>query len=97
MQKTLSAFIQSKEGTWVDVRTIDEFQQAHLPMAIHIPLDELPNRLQEISVSPKPIILYCHSGYRSELAAEYLQQQGLVEVINGGGIYQLMQLFESLT
>jgi len=95
MKKTLSAYIQSKEGTLVDVRTMDEFQQAHLPMAKHIPLDELPNRLQEIAAFPKPIILYCHSGYRSELAAEYLQQQGVTEAINGGGIYQLMQLFEA--
>lgn len=97
MKKTLSAYMQSKEGTWVDVRTLDEFQQAHLPMAIHIPLDEVPNRLQEIAAFAKPIILYCHSGHRSELAAEYLQQQGVTHAINGGGIYQLLQLFESFT
>ncbi|MBU3745318.1 MAG: rhodanese-like domain-containing protein, partial [Sediminibacterium sp.] len=64
MKKTLAAYIQSKECTLVDVRTLDEFQQAHLPNAIHIPLDEVPNRLQEISAFVKPIILYCHSGYR---------------------------------
>lgn len=97
MKKTLSAYIQTKEVTLVDVRTLDEFQQAHLPMAIHIPLDEVPNKLQEIRAFPKPIILYCHSGYRSELAAEYLQQQGIMDAINGGGIYQLMQLLEELS
>lgn len=96
MQKLL-AYIQNKEGTLVDVRTHEEFQQAHLPTAIHIPLDEVPGRLQEIAAFPKPIMLYCHSGYRSELAAEYLQQQAIPDVINAGGLYQLMQLFETLT
>jgi len=97
MENELVAYIKGKEGTLVDVRTIAEFQQAHLPSAMHIPLNEVPNRLEEIASFPKPIILYCHSGYRSEIAADYLQQHSVTEVINGGGIYQLMQLFETFT
>lgn len=78
----------------VDVRSNQEFAAAHLPGAIHIPVDALQFNLSLIHELPRPIILYCHSGFRSGLAVEFLQQQGIEGCINGGGLSQLIHFFE---
>jgi len=92
MRTSIAENIRSGAGSLVDVRSQGEFQSGHLPGAIHIPLDEVPAKTKEIAELPKPIILYCHSGHRSGIAADYLHQQGVEEVFNGGGIFQLMHL-----
>ena len=97
MQKSIADYVRSGEGSLLDVRTMVEFQSAHLPRAIHIPLDEVPAKMKEIAALPRPIILYCHSGHRSGIATDYLQQNGVEQVFNGGGIFQLMQLVHPST
>jgi len=97
MQKSIADYVRSGEGSLLDVRTMVEFQSAHLPGAIHIPLDEVPSKIDIIASLPRPIILYCHSGHRSGIAADYLQQHGVEQVFNGGGIFQLMQLVNPST
>ncbi|MFN5693168.1 MAG: rhodanese-like domain-containing protein [Bacteroidota bacterium] len=85
-----------KEGRYslVDVRSNQEFVAAHLPGAIHIPMDALQFNLSLIHELPRPIIVYCHSGYRSGIAVEFLQQHNIEGAINGGGLSQLMHLFD---
>ena len=78
----------------VDVRSNQEFVAAHLPGAIHIPMDALQFNLSLIHELPRPIIVYCHSGYRSGIAVEFLQQHNIEGAINGGGLSQLMHLFD---
>ena len=92
MRISIAEIIRSRAGSLVDVRSQGEFQSGHLPRAIHIPLDEVPSKIDIIASLPRPIILYCHSGHRSGIAADYLQQHGVEQVFNGGGIFQLMQL-----
>lgn len=84
-----------KEGRYslVDVRSNQEFVAAHLPGAIHIPMDALQFNLSLIHELPRPIIVYCHSGYRSGIAVEFMQQHNIEGAINGGGLSQLMHLF----
>lgn len=72
----------------LDVRTQNEFSAGHIPNAVHIPLQELENRLEEITTLEKPVIVYCASGARSERAANFLKQNK-VDAINGGGINAL--------
>lgn len=85
-----------KEGRYslVDVRSNQEFVAAHLPGAIHIPMDALQFNLSLIHELPRPIIVYCHSGYRSGIAVEFMQQHNIEGAINGGGLSQLMHLFD---
>jgi len=92
MRISVAEIIRSGAGSLVDVRNQGEFQSGHLPGAIHIPLDEVPAKMKEIAALLPPIILYCHSGHRSGIAADYLQQHGVEQVFNGGGIFQLMHL-----
>lgn len=59
----------------IDVREDDEVAQGMIPGAIHIPLGELPGRLDEIDKS-KSYIMICRSGGRSGRACEFLEDQG---------------------
>lgn len=59
----------------LDVRTAMERQQHHIG-GIHIPLDELADRYQEIP-QEKDIIVYCKAGVRSKMAIELLKDKGV--------------------
>ena len=75
----------------IDVRTKEEYGQDHLPNAVNIPLDEVSSRIIEFKSMRKPIITYCRSGNRSEMAKNILNINGIYQVINGGSIYDLKQ------
>jgi rhodanese-related sulfurtransferase len=59
----------------VDVREHGEWQLGHAPGAQHIPLGELPSRLDELPADAR-IIFVCRSGNRSGQATAWLTQQG---------------------
>ena len=59
----------------VDVREEHEFEQAHLPGAVHVPRGHLESRIEgAVSDRSKRVILYCATGSRSALAAHTLQE-----------------------
>jgi molybdopterin/thiamine biosynthesis adenylyltransferase/rhodanese-related sulfurtransferase len=59
----------------VDVREQHEFEEAHLPGAIHVPRGHLESRIEgKVGDKSRPVVLYCASGQRSALAANTLQQ-----------------------
>ena len=50
----------------VDVREQHEFEEAHLPGAIHVPRGHLESRIEgKVSDKSAPVVLYCASGQRS--------------------------------
>lgn len=70
----------------VDVREPDEWADARIPGAIHIPLGQIPDRVEEIP-RDRPVILQCHSGNRSSSATRALLALGRTNVHNlEGGI-----------
>jgi sulfur-carrier protein adenylyltransferase/sulfurtransferase len=70
----------------LDVREPFEFEMARIVGARLIPLGELPARWQELD-REKEIFVFCHSGVRSERAAEFLRSAGFSKVANvAGGI-----------
>lgn len=71
------------EYTIIDVRTPAEFMGGHVANSINIPLNEIPNRVEEIRAMNGPILLCCASGNRSGQAAHFLAAQG-VACENGG-------------
>lgn len=75
------------EGTLIDVRTLQEFTEGAIPNAIHIPVDELRERLDEIP-EDKPIYLYCGVGLRGYVALKVLTQSGFKNVYNLSGGYR---------
>ncbi|MBV7441335.1 HesA/MoeB/ThiF family protein [Weeksellaceae bacterium TAE3-ERU29] len=70
----------------LDVRTPEERSAFHLG-GIHIPLDELPNRWEEIPTE-KPVVVYCATGKRSAKAIAFLKEKVLgIDFLNlRGGI-----------
>jgi rhodanese-related sulfurtransferase len=70
-------------ATIVDVRTHGEFMGGHVAGSINIPLQEIPNRVEEFKNMSQPIILCCASGNRSGQATSFLKSHG-VECSNGG-------------
>jgi phage shock protein E len=80
--------------TVIDVRTRGEFSGGHVANSINIPLQEIPERINEIKAMQQPLILCCASGGRSAQATTYLQAHG-VQCEDGGSWlsvnYQLNQ------
>ena len=70
--------------TVVDVRSHREWQQGHLLRALHIPLTELLDRMQEIP-RDGTVATICEGGYRSSLAASLLERAGFRHVVNIAG------------
>jgi phage shock protein E len=73
----------------LDVRTPDEFNEAHIEGAVLIPVLELNDKLNELP-KDKPIITYCLSGSRSRDAANILVENGYKQVYDMGGILEWM-------
>ncbi len=73
----------------VDVRTKEEFRNGHLEGSTNIPLNEVPENIEEFKKMNPPITLVCKSGYRSGEAVNYLRQFG-IDCINGGGWTNLL-------
>lgn len=74
------------EGTWIDVRTTEEYQAGHLENAQNIPFDEIKDKIQALNLDKDaPIHLYCKSGRRAEVALNQLKELGYTNVQNHGG------------
>ena len=71
----------------VDVRTLEEYNEGHIPNAISIPLETIENEA-EVKLKNKDdlILVYCRSGRRSREAALKLIEKGYTNVIDFGGI-----------
>jgi phage shock protein E len=68
----------------IDVRTHGEFCRGHIEGSVNIPLNEIGDRIDEISAYNKAIMLCCASGVRSMQAYHLLSQYGIKKVYNGG-------------
>jgi rhodanese-related sulfurtransferase len=70
----------------LDVREDWELQLARIPDVVHVPMNQLPQRLGEFERG-SPIIVMCHAGGRSLRVAHFLANQGFTNVANlTGGI-----------
>ena len=74
--------MQNKQ-TIIDVRSYAEYMGGHVAGSINIPLQDLPQHLDEIKAMPQPVILCCASGNRSGQAMMFLRDQG-INCENGG-------------
>ena len=70
----------------LDVREPWELTICGFAEALHVPLGELARREHELP-RDRPLIVFCHTGRRSLLAAQYLRRLGLNELVNlRGGV-----------
>ena len=75
----------------IDVREAEELAIAKLDVATHIPLGDLPDKLEILEKSDSYAIL-CRSGMRSARATLFMTEQGFTDVVNiEGGIMRWAQ------
>jgi rhodanese-related sulfurtransferase len=76
---------EKKSFHFLDVRRPDEREKCSLG-GIHIPLNELEQRFEELPRDKTPIIVYCHHGVRSLYATQFLKYHGYDALSLAGGI-----------
>ena len=70
----------------LDVREADEVAEWAYPVYVHIPLGDLGDRLDELP-RDRTIVVACHSGRRSAMAASALSDAGwTAENLTGGAV-----------
>lgn len=76
----------------IDVRTIAEFEEGNVPGSINIPLDTVPDNLQQFKDYKVPVVLCCRSGNRSGNAMQWLKTQGVENLYNGMGYTDVLAI-----
>nr|WP_325304834.1 FAD-dependent oxidoreductase [uncultured Dysosmobacter sp.] len=85
----LDALSRDPSVTLLDIRTAEEYGLGHVENSLHIPVDELRERLSEVPAG-KPVYVICQSGLRSYIACRILEQRGF-DCWNLAGGYRLYE------
>lgn len=72
---------QAGAAVLLDVRTYPEWFGVRVPGAVHIPMDELTARYQELDPE-REILVICGHGIRSAAAGHWLSEMGFESVAN---------------
>jgi len=76
----------------LDVRSKGEFDDGHIPGAIHIPYGDLSKRLSELPVKQDgELVVYCKSGLRAGWAEKTLSEAGYINVRDLKGQWKAWQ------
>jgi rhodanese-related sulfurtransferase len=77
----------AEDAVLIDVRDPDEWAAGHAPEAVHLPMMEIPVRVEEVP-RDRDVVVVCRVGSRSAQVVAYLQAQGYDRVANlDGGMY----------
>ncbi|AUM19375.1 rhodanese-like domain-containing protein [Rhodococcus ruber] len=74
----------------LDVRESDEWDLGHAPGALHIPMSDVPARLDEIDIDAE-VYVVCRQGGRSLAVVEYLSHVGYEAIQVHGGMVSWQQ------
>lgn len=80
----------------LDVREDDEWQRGHVDGAQHIPMGDVPARIDEID-RDKTLYVVCHAGGRSLRVAQYLARNGFEPINVTGGMLAWAQAGRPVT
>ncbi len=80
----LETIVKEPNTQIIDVRTPAEFAGGSVFGAVNIPLNEIPDHLDQFKLSENPIVFCCASGMRSGQATGFLQANGFKNAFNGG-------------
>jgi phage shock protein E len=76
--------INERNAQFVDVRTPEEFLSNQLPGATNIPLHMIDQLGDKQLDKTRPVVVFCRSGQRSQMALQILKSKGFAEVYNMG-------------
>ena len=76
------------EAVLLDVREEAEYITGHAQNAVLLPVDELTDEtaMDAIPELSTPVLVYCRSGYRSNVAAHRLEEYGYEEIYDLGSL-----------
>jgi sulfur-carrier protein adenylyltransferase/sulfurtransferase len=78
--------VESGDPLIVDVREQDEWDEGHIPGAVHIPRGYLESRIEAAAPDrSQRILVYCAAGNRSAFAAKTLDELGYEDVVSLAG------------
>lgn len=78
---------ENKDYIILDVRTIEEYNEGHIPNAICIPNETIgEDTISKLPNKEQLILIYCRSGNRSKQAAKKLNKLGYTNLVEFGGI-----------
>jgi len=70
----------------IDVREDNELVHGMIDGAIHIPMNDVPGRMEEFTpYKDKSVVLICRSGKRSAQVGQFMEHVGFTDVINLDG------------
>ncbi|CAH0180999.1 Thiosulfate sulfurtransferase GlpE [Arthrobacter sp. Bi83] len=78
------------DATILDVREDYEWVAGHAEGAVHIPLDQLPGRIDDLDPD-QDLYVICRTGGRSFRAAQWLVGQGYSALNVAGGMDQWLE------
>jgi rhodanese-related sulfurtransferase len=81
----VAEMMESGDAQVVDVREPYEYEAGHIAGVVHIELEHLAARAEEID-RDKPVIFHCRLGRRSALATEAFAASGIEAYNMAGGI-----------
>lgn len=82
--------IEAGEATVIDVRSPAEYDEAHIVGAVNIDVDGAGFADRIAALDPDaPILVYCRSGNRSARAAALMEQAGIEDIADAGGLADL--------
>src|SRR5919201_6866413 len=78
--------IEETDPVIVDVREQDEWDEGHIPQAVHVPRGNLESRIEGLAPDrSRPVLLYCAAGNRSAFAAKTLTELGYEQPVSLSG------------
>lgn len=87
--KLAKELVETKQALLLDVRTEEEYNEAHIDGSTRIEISELPEKIEEVKSKvgndlEKPIVVFCQKGGRAAKAKELLLKAGFKNVTNMG-------------
>lgn len=91
--QVLLKLIQDQQAPLIlDVRSQQEYQQSHIKGAINISYDLLETKIELLKdYKNKPIVVYCRTGRRAQVAYQILQKEGFKQLVDLQGHMTLWQ------
>ena len=87
MDEAVSMMETEKDYVILDVRTLEEFKEKHIPGAICVPNETIGDaEIPSLPDKDQMILVYCRSGNRSKQAAQKLANMGYSNIYEFGGI-----------
>ena len=82
--------IEAGDRTIIDVRSPAEYAEAHVAGALNIDVDGADFEARIAELDPEtPYLVYCRSGNRSARAAAQMEDAGIKDIADAGGLADL--------